>query len=334
MIKGVKRERLTAEAILNKISDYDIFHFYMPNKNWKINSVTNSPFRKDNNPSFLIGYKSKHLTFIDFGNSSLKGNCFDFVRLLYNLPSYDDALMMIDKDFDLGILSGTSTQNYVRIISDYAQPTATMKREYFIQVKVRKFTHEELAYWNEYYQDIDDLRANNVYSLDTVYLNKKKFPLKDTELRFGYLYEGHWKIYRPFADKREKWMPNNVPITMMDGLKDIRDCEVAFINKSKKDYMVMKKIYPCCCAVQNEGIGCFSEENVDYLKENSERQILSFDSDETGVKNSQQITDKFGFEYCNVPRIYLGEGIKDWADLARVHGLKTIEKYLTQKDIL
>lgn len=334
MIKGVKRERLTAEAILNKISDYDIFHFYMPNKNWKINSVTNSPFRKDNNPSFLIGYKSKHLTFIDFGNSSLKGNCFDFVRLLYNLPSYDDALMMIDKDFDLGILSGTSTQNYVRIISDYAQPTATMKREYFIQVKVRKFTHEELAYWNEYYQDIDDLRANNVYSLDTVYLNKKKFPLKDTELRFGYLYEGHWKIYRPFADKREKWMPNNVPITMMDGLEDIRDCEVAFINKSKKDYMVMKKIYPCCCAVQNEGMGCFSEENVDYLKENSERQILSFDSDETGVKNSQQITDKFGFEYCNVPRIYLGEGIKDWADLARVHGLKTIEKYLTQKDIL
>lgn len=334
MIKGVKRERLTAEAILNKISDYDIFHFYMPNKNWKINSVTNSPFRKDNNPSFLIGYKSKHLTFIDFGNSSLKGNCFDFVRLLYNLPSYDDALMMIDKDFDLGILSGTSTQNYVRIISDYAQPTATMKREYFIQVKVRKFTHEELAYWNEYYQDIDDLRANNVYSLDTVYLNKKKFPLKDTELRFGYLYEGHWKIYRPFADKREKWMPNNVPITMMDGLEDIRDCEVAFINKSKKDYMVMKKIYPCCCAVQNEGIGCFSEENVDYLKENSERQILSFDSDETGVKNSQQITDKFGFEYCNVPKIYLGEGIKDWADLARVHGLKTIEKYLTQKDIL
>ena len=334
MIKGVKRERLTAEAILNKISDYDIFYFYMPHKNWKINTVTNSPFRKDSNPSFLIGYKSKHLTFIDFGNSSIKGNCFDFVKMLYRLPSFDDALRMIDRDFDLGIMNASSTKNYERIISDYAQPTATSKREYFIQVKTRKFTNEELAYWNGYYQDIDDLRANNVYSLDTVYLNKQKFPLKDTELRFGYLYEGHWKIYRPFADKREKWMPNNVPITMMDGLNDVKDCEVAFINKSKKDYMVMKKIYPCCCAVQNEGMGCFSEENVAYLKENSERQILSFDSDETGVKNSQQITDKFGFEYCNVPRIYLGEGIKDWADLARVHGLKTIEKYLTKKEII
>jgi DNA primase len=98
--------------------------------------------------------------------------------------------------------------------------------------------------------------------------------------------------------------------------------------------MVMKKVFPCCCAVQNEGMGCFSEENVEYLKDNSDRQILSFDSDETGVKNSQLITDKFDFEYCNVPRLYLGEGLKDWADLARVHGLKTIEKYLTQKELI
>ena len=96
----------------------------------------------------------------------------------------------------------------------------------------------------------------------------------------------------------------------------------------------MKKVYPCCCAVQNEGLGCFSEENVEYLKENSEKQILSFDADETGVKNSQLITEKFGFDYCNVPKIYLEEGIKDWALLAKVHGLKTIEKYLTQREIL
>tara|TARA_R110000822_G_scaffold32462_1_gene93068 strand:+ start:915 stop:1919 length:1005 start_codon:yes stop_codon:yes gene_type:complete len=334
MITGIKRARLTAEAILDKISDYDIFRFYMPHQNWKINVVTNSPFRNERNPSFVIGYRSGQLKFIDFGDTSKTGNCFSFVQMLYNLPDFSEALIKIDKDFDLGIASGVSTNNYVRIISDYAQPTSVIKREYFIQVKARKFTNEELAYWNEYYQDVDDLRENNVYSVDTVYLNKKKFPLKETELRFGYLYEGHWKIYRPFASKKEKWMPNNVPITMMDGLKDIKDCDVAFINKSKKDYMVMKKIYPCCCAVQNEGMGCFSDENVEYLKENSERQILSFDSDETGVKNSQQITDKFGFEYCNVPRLYLGEGIKDWADLARIHGLKTIEKYLIDKKIL
>lgn len=333
MIRGRKRVELSPDSILNKISEYDIYKFYMPHQNWKINVVTYSPFRNEKNPSFIIGYRGGALRYCDFGDSSKKGNCFNFVMMLFNV-GLNDALLMIDRDFDLGIISGSSTKNYERIISDYAQPTATSKREYFIQVKTRRFTNEELAYWNGYYQDIDDLRANNVYSIDTVYLNKQKFPIKDTELRFGYLYEGHWKIYRPFADKKNKWMPNNVPITMMDGLDDITDCDVAFINKSKKDYMVMKKVFPCCCAVQNEGMGCFSEENVEFIKENSDRQILSFDSDETGVKNSQLITEKFGFEYCNVPRIYLDEGIKDWADLARIHGLKTIEKYLTQKELI
>jgi hypothetical protein len=333
MIRGRKRTELTTDSILNKISEYDIYKFYMPHS-WKVNVVTHSPFRNEKNPSFIIGYRGGSLRFIDFGDSSKKGGCFDFVMMLFNISSLYDALMMIDRDFDLGIINGSKTKTYERIVSNYVQPPVASKREVFIQVKTRKFTHEELAYWNAYYQDIDDLRANNVYSIDTVYLNKKKFPIKDTELRFGYLYEGHWKIYRPFGDKKSKWMPNNVPITMMDGLDDIVDCDVAFINKSKKDYMVMKKVFPCCCAVQNEGIGCFSEENVEYIKENSERQILSFDSDETGVKNSQLITDKFGFEYCNVPKIYLAEGIKDWADLARVHGLKAIEKYLTQKELI
>lgn len=333
MIQGRKRTHLTTDSILEKISDYDIYKFYMPHQNWKINVVTYSPFRNEKNPSFIIGYRGGALRFIDFGDSSKKGGCFDFVMMLFNISLYD-AMLMIDRDFDLGIISGSSTKNYERIVSDYAQPTATSKREYFIQVKTRKFTNEELAYWNGYYQDIDDLRANNVYSIDTVYLNKQKFPIKDSELRFGYLYEGYWKIYRPFADKKSKWMPNNVPITMMDGLEDITDCDVAFINKSKKDYMVMKKIFPCCCAVQNEGMGCFSEENVEFIKENSERQILSFDSDETGVKNSKLISDKFGFDYCNVPRIYLDEGIKDWALLAKEKGLKTVERILKERDII
>lgn len=332
-IQGKKRINLTPDSILTMISEYDIYKMYMPHHNWKINVVTYSPFRNEKNPSFIIGYKGETLRYVDFGDSSKKGGCFDFVMMLFNI-SLREAMLMIDKDFDLGIVNVSETKNYKRIVSDYIQPIVTSKREYFIQVKTRKFTNEELAYWNEYYQDIDDLRANNVYSIDTLYLNKQKFPIKGTELRFGYLYEGYWKIYRPFADKKNKWMPNNVPITMMDGLQDIRDCDVAFINKSKKDYMVMKKVVPCCCAVQNEGLGCFSEENVEYIKENSDTQILSFDSDETGVKNSQLITEKFGFDYCNVPKIYLGEGIKDWADLARTHGLKVIEQYLTQKEII
>ena len=334
MISGKRLVKLTPESVLDKISEYDIFRYYMPNHDWVLNRVTYSPFRQENNPSFVIGNKRGFLSFIDFADTSKRGNCFDFVKALYNLPTFDDVLRLIDKDFGLGITTGKGTGEYKQIVSAYKQPDIE-KRYSLIQVKTRKFTQEELAYWAQYHQSIDDLHANNIYSIKSLYLNKSKFPLKETELRFGYLYEGqYWKIYRPFADKKSKWMPNNVPITSMDGKEDIKNCKVAFINKSKKDYMVMKKIFPCSCAVQNEGIGCFSPENVEYLKANSDVQILSFDSDVTGVTNSQQITKLFDFGYANVPRKYLAEGIKDWADLAKIHGLEAIEKYLKSKNLI
>jgi len=333
MIEGKRKKELTIENVLSKISEYDIFYYYMPNKNWRLNVVTNSPFRKDVNPSFLIGTKNTHISFIDFADTSLRGDCFTFVKLLYNLINIDEVLRTIDKDFGLGFCE-KPIKDYTQIVKQYPQPDISSKKYSFIQVVPRSFTKEELAYWNSYHQDLQDLKDCNVYSIKKLYLNKQLCSLKETELRFGYFYDGCWKIYKPFADKKNKWVPNNVPITAMDGKQNIKNCKVAFINKSKKDWMVMKKIFECSCAVQNEGIGCFSVENVEYLKQNSERQILGFDSDITGVKNSQQITKLFEFDYCNVPKQYLSEGIKDFADLAKIHGLKTIENYLKQKKLL
>jgi DNA primase len=333
MIAGNKKTKLTKETIFHKISEYDIFMFYMPDKKWRLNVVTHSPFRKENNPSFLIGNKYGSYYYIDFGDTSKRGDCFQFVKDLYSLSSMDEVLKIIDRDFGLGI-SCASLHDYKKIISEYKKPEIIEKSYSLIQVKTRKFTKEELAYWNNYHQDIEDLRRENIYSISKLYFNRQVFPLKETELRFGYYYDGCWKIYRPFGDKQNKWMPNNVPITTMDGEKNIQKDQMAFINKSKKDYMVIKKIYPYTCAVQNEGVACFSEKNVEHLKANSKEQILSFDSDVTGVKNSQQITQMFDFGYCNVPKHLLQEEIKDWADWSKTYGMKPIEEYLKQKQLL
>jgi len=330
----LKPSFLTPEKILEKITEYDIFKYYMPNTDWEPNVVTFSPFRNERNPSFMIGNKQGRLTFIDFADTSKRGSCFDFVRMSFNLKDLKEVLALIDRDFGLGFSRETNTEQYKRIVSQYIQPVRAVKAYSNIQVVVKAFTNDELAYWNQYHQSLDDLKANNVYSISKVYLNKQLFPVP-FELRFGYLYDDKWKIYRPHAkDKKSKWVPNNVPITAMDGKDDIKQCDVAFINKSKKDYMVMKKLFPCSCAVQNEGLGCFSPENVEYIKSNSASQILSFDSDVTGVENSQQITKIFNFGYCNVPRKYLSEGIKDWADLAKAHGMQAIENYLKQKELI
>jgi hypothetical protein len=335
-ISGNKKPSfLTPDKILEKITEYDIFKYYMPNTDWETNVVTFSPFRNERNPSFMIGNKQGRLTFIDFADTSKRGSCFDFVRMSFNLKDLKEVLSLIDRDFGLGFSRETNTEQYKRIVSQYIQPVRAVKAYSNIQVIVKPFTNDELAYWNQYHQSLDDLKANNVYSISKVYLNKQLFPAPFSELRFGYLYGDKWKIYRPHAkDKKSKWVPNNVPITAMDGKDDIKQCDVAFINKSKKDYMVMKKLFPCSCAVQNEGLGCFSPENVEYIKSNSASQILSFDSDITGVENSQQITKIFDFGYCNVPRKYLSEGIKDWSDLVRAHGYDPVIKHLTEKGLI
>jgi len=334
MITGARRVELNPEAILRKISDYDIFRRYMPDTFWKINQATLSPFRKEDNASFVIHNKGGFLSFIDFTDTSFRGDCFSFVKKLYHL-TLDEALLKIDQDFGLGIShKGANVGDYKRIVKEYKQPEELGKRYSLIQAITRKFTKEELDYWQQYHQDIDDLRANHIYSIKSLFLNKSRFALKDDELRFGYLYDGHWKIYRPYADKKVKWVPNNVPITALDIKEDVTDRDVIMIQKSKKDFMVMNKVFPYNCAVQNEGHACFSDENVDFIRANSKRQILSFDSDEPGVKNSQQITELFGFDYCNVPRMYLKEGIKDWADLAKAHGYEPIKEILKRKGLL
>jgi hypothetical protein len=331
-IQGERKVKLSIESILSKISEYDIFRFYMNNRKWKLNVATHSPFRKDDNPSFIIGTKHGNVSFIDFADTSKRGNCFNFVQMLYNISNFPDVLKMIDRDFGLGISTGI-VGDYKVITSSYTQPLEIGKTYSLIQVITRKFTNEELAYWNQYYQDIDDLKANNVYSIKKLYLNKQEFSLKDSDLRFGYLYNGHWKIYRPHVDPKWKWVPNNVPITAIDGNISPSDSPL-IINKSKKDYMVMKKVYQNCTAVQNEGMACFSQENVELFKAHSPRQILAFDSDPTGVKNSQEITKLFGFEYMNVPRTYLSDGIKDFADLARDYGINKVEQILKRKKLL
>lgn len=323
MIGGDLLVKLNKEAVLSKISDYDIYKYYMPHQNWEVDRPTYSPFREERNPSFLIYFRDGRLSHIDFAQSHCRGGCTDFVQQLYGI-GYDQALRKIDQDFNLGISFKRSADgvNYRQIVSQYSQPVAPLEKKYsHIQVITKRFNNDELAYWNSYHQDIQDLAEENIYSVKRVFLNRKEIFLKKNQMTFGYLYGNSWKIYQPF-NKEFKWVPNNVPITIMDGMHRINNVDTLFINKSKKDYMVIKKIYEHTCAVQNEGIACFSEENVKFIRENSKRQVLSFDSDEPGVKNSTVVTQQFGFDYCNVPRYYLQEGIKDWADLAKAHGMK------------
>ena len=329
-IQGTKKKELTRENIFKLITEYDVYRAFFGN--FTINKVTKNHLRGEHVSSFLIKSKYNRLFHIDFSDSYWRGGCIDLVQQIYSC-SYMEALNIIDVHFCLGFTTDV-VKDYKKTITSYPQPELEDKKYATIQCVTRKFTNEELAYWNMFYQDVEDLKREHVYSIKTIYLNKERFSFKETDLRFGYLYEDKWKIYFPYQEPKRKWLPNNVPIDHLEGKENIINCDVALISKSKKDKMVLKKVFSCVCATQSENVACFSEENVKFLKENSKKQILSMDSDKAGVKNSQMITKLFDFEYVNTPRSYLSDGINDWAQLACDYGIETVEKILKRKKII
>jgi hypothetical protein len=331
MIKGKKRIELTPEAILQRLSDFDLYRYFMGRREWKINQVTHSPFHVDNTPSFLVGNKNGYLYHVDFSTGQ-RGGCFDFVMQLYNI-SLHEALLLIDQQFGLGIMPEHDTGEYKRIKAEYKQPEEMGKRYSVIQVITRKFTNEELKYWSDYYQDIQDLRDNNVYSISKAYLNRKLFPIKDDELRFAYLFEGsYWKLYFPNREKKRKWI-SNVPLSLAYGLNNLNKDHNTLICKSLKDYLLCKKVYDNVCGIQNESLASISEETAIYINKNSKEVFYGGDSDEPGKQASYIITKAFGWKHINPPDYLLNDCCKDFADWGKLSGVKVVEKHFIEKGL-
>lgn len=334
MIKGQRKIELTPDSILRMISEYDVYRLFFGN--FKINETTYNHLRgeKDGTPSFIISDRGGNLHHYDFSaGKAWSGDCFNLVQQIHNNCSLDDALKIIDGKFGLGISSDNNVGEYKKITSQYKQPESMGKRYSIIQCITRKFTQNELKYWAEYYQTEEDLRREKIYSIKEVFLNKKRYPLGIDEIRFGYFYEGGWwKIYRPFAPKKSKWI-SNVPITTATGLENLCLGHNTLITKSKKDWMVCRKVYPYTCHVQNENICSFSDETVEYINSHSKGVYYNGDSDDAGKSASYIITQAFGWKHINSPDRLLPE-INDMAGWARKEGLDKLELHFKEKGLI
>lgn len=319
------------KLIFEKVSQEQIFRYYYPYK-FTLNQRCLSCFQKDNNPSMIIGTKSNSgdIVFKCF-NSPEKGDCINFVMQMFNLD-YLDALLKIAEDFGLKESSNTK---YEQIIKELPKTTVIkQKKAPDIVISTRSFNSNELNYWNDYYQDISDLKRENIYVPKKIWINKNPIDLKVSELTFCYYYPENdkWKIYFPFKEKSKKWL-SNIPLTTSWGLENINKDKNTLICKSKKDYMVCRKIYSYVTGVQNESTAAFSEHFVSELKKNSKLIYYGGDSDAPGKAASYLITQQFGFKHINPVDRLLPE-TKDWADWAKKESLEKVYTHFKQKNII
>lgn len=334
MIKGKQKEILTLKTVLSKISEYDIYRYYIGH-DFSLGKAFLTPFRNERNPSFtILVTKEGTLYHTDFADTTKRGDCVDFVTQSFMGIDYRQALEKIDKDFGLGIYHGEK-KDYKSVISSFIRPEIQIHNT-FIQISTRRFDSAELAYWSLYGITEKELKDNDVFAIKKLYLNRQKFPIKVSELIFAYLFTDRWKIYRPLAEKKDKWI-TNVPNDRMSGLHRILpNCQFGICTKSKKDEILLAKFLPNVCSVQSESTAAISTDNVKLLQTNCKQVYLNFDSDEVGVQSCKYY-NQYDFKWINCPKGHFdpsGKMIKDFSDLARYEGLDIVINHFKTKGVI
>ena len=328
----VKKQVDLKDLIFEKVSQEQIFRFYYP-YDFKLNHLCLSAFVKERNPSMIIGTKSQDgdIIFKCF-NSPHKGDCITFVREMFSLD-YREALEKIAKDF--GILEQDNSR-YEAIIKELPISKITKKKNApDIVVATRSFTNEELKYWSDYYQDIEDLKREHIFVPKKIWINKVPLILKSTELTFCYYYPeiDKWKLYSPFAKKERKWF-TNCAFDFIEDINNVSDYRRVFISKSKKDKMVLSKAIgnTCMITTQAEDLSCFNEHSIKSL--NDKEVYTLYDNDTKGKAASWLLTNNYNFKHCNVPDKYLKEIITDFADLGKKYGIEYVYNHFKRKNLI
>ena len=321
---------ITKDQILERVTPLDIFESFTYEK-----FVLNRPFASD--PSFVIHYKGGYYYFADYGKKQIRGDVFDYVKYMTNATSFGEVLNNINSQLNLGLDKGKPVEISAK---KREQKPEDVQEEKLFQVKVKRYSKQDLQYWNEYNLSHDDLKSlpdTEIFCVDRLWINKELKYINSGELCFGYLFQGKWwKIYRPYADREKgemKWL-SNVPLQTMYNLEGIKGCKKGIGAKSVKDLLCVKKVYPCVAGVQSENIAAISEDSANFIKENCEEFFLGFDADDAGVEASKKINNLHGWGWINPPRYMLKFDTKDFAGMSKQFGLDSIEYHLKAKGFI
>lgn len=320
-----KQPALTRDYVLSKVSQYEIFRRLLGD--FKIGEGFCNILRGEKKESAIVRVFDGKLVLKDYGDSRFNGDCFDLVQFVNNCSFYE-ALERIDKDFNL---SSLQIYKSVKLEDTVAAPP-------IFHVITRSPDREDLKWWKMFHQGLDDLKRENIYFPKEIWRNRQKIPI--TLRTFCYFYPelNAFKLYRPDGKvgkkvwyHERKW-DSGIPNTVLEGKENILNCSKAFVATSKKDKMVLLKALEmdCICNIQAENIDAIDDENMEYIKANSEEQYICGDRDAAGKRFSWILTKEFGYKHVNPP----DDMPKDFAAWGKDYGLKPINEHFKNKGLI
>lgn len=308
----IKKPKLNKDLILSKLSEEQIFSFYIGSE-IRSKKLFRSKLRSDKNPTCSM-YRSRSgaLIYKDFATNQHL-NCFAYVMELFRCD-YHSALKIIANDFNI-IHDSSIVKNRGKIISKNFR---IEEKEFSkIQIEVQDFTELELKWWARYGITLDILKKYNVYSCKHVFLNGQLIAKSQQHCPiFGYYgkkYHGNelWKIY--FPKRKEYRFMGNYPSKKMQGYEQLpKTGKICVITKSQKDCMTLYSLGIPACAPNSETV-IPNETIITDLKNRFKYIICLWDNDYTGISFLNKFKHKYPeLIYTWIPRSLKAKDISDY----------------------
>jgi hypothetical protein len=298
-----ERDYITKEFILSKLTPKQIVEYYL-NLNLKFNNLICSPFREDKNPSFGLKVINNYdVIGTDFAIKE-HYDCFKIVSLLNNNASFIETLKIIANDFNLCKFSIDKSE--VPLVLNTSDTIKPVHHKNLFTVEDQEFTRVDLDYWNTYRISISTLVDFDVYSCKRLWSNGKLIKRYSVNnpiyaYKFNKYKDVSYKIYCPFADKKNKWLFNgsSSDIEGFDQLPLLGD--LLIITKSLKDVMCIKE-HNNIPAISLQGEGNVLDLNLfNKLKYRFNTIYSLYDNDIAGIKGANKLERDYGIKPLYIP---------------------------------
>jgi len=312
------------EDVLSKISEYDIFRYYI-GRDFKLGVAMLSPFREEKHASFNVFMSDKgKMLFKDFGYASEKesiGDCFDLVKRIYNV-NFHEAVNIIKSDFNLQENKIERRTKYSEIIIKKEPIEKQQPVNFEVDYHDKKISFEILlAFFKDYtigsissfiYSLIekDYIRtASHIRFVSRQNHNIEIKHKKDSPI-FVYKYNNEKvRFYRP-NQKRLKHF-GNIPGDefFLQNYYEVCDkVDFFIITGGQKDAITLNVLMSNSFATCNGSES--SEINYNYItdqyisgKLTNDNVIVFYDDDKVGLKNSIKISKMLGCKYVDFAKL-------------------------------
>jgi hypothetical protein len=325
---------ISKESILNKVSEQDIFAYVFGFEPIEFEYII-SPFRDDTNPGCWFELDANTLRFVDYADN-LKIDCFDAIKLKYNLKNFYETLAFINKNI-------IKNKNFViKPVVKKVKKVNVIKKDFKILIATRNFSKIDGLYWTPYEITKQNLIDDKVFPIQKFkLLNTRKGDITVRPIDLCYCYtdfkDNKKKIYRP--EQKVKKFITNCDNNDIGGINFIdNNSDNIIITKSYKDYRVLKNLNLNVIWFQNEGM--FPDKEIlKNLLNSFNKIIIFFDNDKAGIKASIKLYDLLiSLGINNIEKIWLNENllkdkISDASDLIENKGKQNLIDFLRDKNI-